>query len=134
MIKNSSINLSVTNNSDGFTLSGQSNYSGRAFSITSGDITIEGGATILDGQLLIGNSSTNSFDQGNLYAGNGIVINSGAGVLQVSMGLSGVAPSTNTLTMPVSIPTYGSTGKIMGTPIGWIDILVSGISRKLPFY
>lgn len=80
---NSAINLSVTNNPDGgFTLSGVL-PAGYSFSITSGNVTMQGGAVIQNGQLLIGNQTGNSFDQGNLIGGNGITLDSGAGSLTI---------------------------------------------------
>lgn len=82
MTQNSSINLSVVNNADGFSLSGNgAGAAGRAISITSGNVTMVAGTTILNGQLLIGNSDSNSYDQGNMIAGSGIAIQSGAGSL-----------------------------------------------------
>lgn len=85
MTKNSAINLSVTNNSDGgFSLSGVS-QSGRALNLTSGSVTLQGGAVISDGQFLIGNSSTNSFDQGNISGGNGIQAVAGPGGLRLNV-------------------------------------------------
>jgi len=50
----------------------------------SGNVIIQGGATINNGELLIGNASDNSFQQGRLSAGNGINITSGAGSLTIS--------------------------------------------------
>lgn len=52
---------------------------------TSGDVTVQGGATIRNGQLLIGASGNNAFEQGNLYGSTGIVIISGSGMLGVAI-------------------------------------------------
>jgi hypothetical protein len=52
---------------------------------TSGTVTVEGGATILNGQLLIGSSGDNGFLQGNLNGTSGVVITSGSGSLGVGL-------------------------------------------------
>ena len=49
-------------------------------------------------------------------------------------GISGVAPGTNTLNIPVSTPIYGGNNILMGNPQGWVNIIVSGLVRKLPYY
>lgn len=76
---------------------------------TSGSVTIVGGATILNGQLLIGNASDNSFTQGNLKAGSGISITSGVGNLTINCTITGGGPS---LSVPIpyfwEIKTKGS--------------------------
>lgn len=48
--------------------------------------------------------------------------------------ISGSAASTNLLTVPVSINTYGGINLLMGNPAGWLNIIVSGITYKSPFY
>lgn len=49
-------------------------------------------------------------------------------------GMSGISPPTTLLTVPVSINVYGSNNILMGNPIGWTDIIISGIVRKIPYY
>lgn len=134
MTKNSNINLSVVNNVDGFTLSGQSFHSGRALSLTSGNVVLQGGAVLKNGSILIGNAAGNSLDQGDIYGGNGIIVTSGAGNLKLDLGGSGNFPSTNTLTVPVTSPAYGTTDAIMCKPAGFLDVMISGVLRKIPFY
>jgi hypothetical protein len=81
---NSSINLSVVNNPDGgFSISGVL-PAGYSFSITSGNVTMQGGATIQNGQLLIGNAAGNSFDQGNLSEGTGVFISNNQGDITIN--------------------------------------------------
>lgn len=76
---NSAINLSVISNPTGFTISGNNG----SLTATSGDTRLEGGGPVANGQLLIGHSGDNSFNQGNLYPGTGILIESGAGSLTI---------------------------------------------------
>lgn len=51
---------------------------------TSGSVTIVGGSTIANGQILIGQASDNSLTLGNLVAGSGISITSGAASLTIN--------------------------------------------------
>lgn len=51
---------------------------------TSGVVNVQGSATILDGQLLIGTSGLNAFIQGNVYGVSGIITQSGSGQLIIS--------------------------------------------------
>lgn len=111
--KNSAINLSVLNNLDGFTLSSQSSASGRALSIISGNVTLQGGGpAISNGQLLIGNASGNSMDVSNLVAGTGLLLTAGPASLRLDIiggsfvtGISGIL--TNVINNSVNIyPDY----------------------------
>jgi hypothetical protein len=89
-------NLTITSVSGLITISGntgdlvnafyplQANPSGYVRS-TSGNVTVQGGATILNGQLLIGSSGDNAFIQGNLTGTSGIVITSGSGTLGIGL-------------------------------------------------
>lgn len=79
MARNSSVNLNINNRSDGFSITGGDIP--RGISVISGDMQFYGGDQIYNGQVLIGNSGDNSFDAGYIYAGSGIVIQSGAGSL-----------------------------------------------------
>lgn len=47
---------------------------------------------------------------------------------------SGSAPSTNTLTVPVTIPTYGAVDKLCGNPNGFLVMNLSGRAVKIPYY
>lgn len=47
---------------------------------------------------------------------------------------SGSAPSTNTLTVPVSIPVYGDIDKLCGNPNGFLMFNLSGRAVKIPYY
>ena len=47
---------------------------------------------------------------------------------------SGLAPSTSTLTVPVTIPTYGRIDKICGNPDGFMEFLLSGRLVKVPYF
>lgn len=47
---------------------------------------------------------------------------------------SGIRPGTTSLTVPVSIPTYGGTTKLCGDPVGFIDVFISGVIRKIAYY
>ncbi len=49
-------------------------------------------------------------------------------------GCSGTAPATNSLAVPITINIYGGTGFLMGNPTGWLDVLVSGVAQKIPYY
>lgn len=66
------------------------------------DSIIQTGATVLNGQLLIGTSGLNAFEQGNLYGVSGIYIISGSGSLGVSI-------DTNTLATASNLTITGST-------------------------
>ena len=48
--------------------------------------------------------------------------------------VSGAAPTTSLLTVPVSIQTFGGLGNLMGLPNGWISVLISGMDYKIPYY
>lgn len=48
--------------------------------------------------------------------------------------ISGSAPSTNSLSVPVSINVYGANNLLLGNPAGFAEIIVSGITYKIPFY
>jgi hypothetical protein len=48
--------------------------------------------------------------------------------------VSGAAPSSNSLTVPVSINVYGNNDMLLGRPAGFISTTVSGISVKIPYY
>lgn len=47
---------------------------------------------------------------------------------------SGIAPNTIPFNFPVTEPIYGGTGAMLGKPVGWIDIFLSGIKYKLPYF
>ncbi len=47
---------------------------------------------------------------------------------------SGTAPSTTLLNLPIAENIYGGTAAFLGSPEGWIDIYISGILRKLPYF
>ncbi len=94
------------------------------------DIT---GKIIASGLTVLGNiiSTTNL----NLISNNtntGIII-SGADV-NLWGNISGSQPSTNTLTVPVSIPVFGATSKLCGEPDGFLPLYLSGRLVKIPYY
>lgn len=77
--KNSAINLNVSKTGDGFLLQG--GISGRSLIVQGGDVSFNGGQ-VLDGQILIGNSGDNSFNQSYISgAGNISVINGSSSVI-----------------------------------------------------
>jgi hypothetical protein len=49
-------------------------------------------------------------------------------------GASGSAPSSGSFIIPVSTDIFGGSNGILGTPVGWLDILVSGLGKKIPYY
>jgi hypothetical protein len=59
-------------------------------SSTSGTVTVQGGGTILNGQLLIGSTGDNAFLQGGITAGSGISIISGSGSLTIHATATGI--------------------------------------------
>lgn len=130
-IYNSSINLNVSNTGDGFMFQG--GQSGWSLTVTSGDVNLYGGGQIYNGQLLIGSSGDNSFNQGNLYPGNAISITSGVNNIKIEIGGSGNPPPTVGLTL-LAANAYGTNEILMGNPAGWLDIFVSGQPKKIPFY
>lgn len=65
----------------------------------------ETGGTVLDGQLLIGASGTNSYEQGNLYGYSGIAIISGSGSLGVGVNAT-IATASNLYTTGQTLYTY----------------------------
>lgn len=67
------------------------------------------------------------------YSTNTGIILSG-GYINLYGNTSGSSPSTTSFTLPSSEPIYGGTGNLMGKPVGWIDIYISGVLRKLPYY
>lgn len=48
--------------------------------------------------------------------------------------VSGVAPSTNNLSIPIAIDVYGSTANLLGKPVAWQVITISGNQYKIPLY
>ena len=64
-------------------------------------------------------------------SGNNVYVNS---MIVGQPFISGVAPSTNSLTIPISINTYGGLDLLMGRPAGWLNWTISGVSYKIPFY
>ena len=56
-----------------------------------------------------------------------------AGVNAIA-GISGAAPSVTSLTIPISIDTFGGTNNMMGRPAGWLFVPISGINYRIPFY
>lgn len=48
--------------------------------------------------------------------------------------ISGSSPSVSSLSLPVSINTFGGLDNLMGRPAGWLQIPISGINYKIPFY
>jgi hypothetical protein len=97
---------------------------------TSGTVTVQGGGTILDGQLLIGASGINGFEQGNLYGLTGITIVSGSGSLGIginSLVLTGIVAGTNITvqnnnngTFTVNSTASGGSGS--STPFAWTRV------------
>ena len=47
---------------------------------------------------------------------------------------SGVPPSTNLLSIPVSIDVFGGTANLLGKADAWVTISISGIVYKIPCY
>jgi len=127
MRTNTAINLSVARNPDGFTISG--GQVGRGLTVTSGDVNLVGGAIISDGQILVGNSTSNSFDQGYINGVNGVNIQSGAGFLTI--GLTGVLFSSQTGQFyPASNPqNYSTSGDLTSTGITLYN-LTTGLSGQ----
>ena len=66
----------------GFTLG--DNQGDASLTVTGGTIELEGGATIADGDLLIGNAADNKFEQGQLAAGTGMSVTPSAGGLSIA--------------------------------------------------
>lgn len=67
----------------------------------------------------------------NVTAIDNILYINGVNILSI---LSGANPSTSLLSVPISINVYGSQTALLGGPIGFIDVPVSGINRKIAFY
>lgn len=83
IIKFSTSGLITTGNGNLLYL--QTGLSGNLVTSTNGTVSIVGGATIVNGQLLIGESAGNSFEQGNLISSTGTYIISGSGSLRVAI-------------------------------------------------
>ena len=66
-----------------------------------------------------------------IASGNSLWVN---GVIAAQQFISGVAPSTTSLNIPVSIGTYGGLNLLMGNPAGWFNFTMSGINYKMPYY
>ncbi len=47
---------------------------------------------------------------------------------------SGTPPSQTTFLIPVQENIYGATTSFLGEPSGWVNILVSGRTARMPFY
>ena len=62
----------------------------------------------------------------------GIILS--GGYISLYGNTSGISPMSSLLSLPVSEQVYGDTSYLLGAPIGWIDIYISGILRKLPYY
>jgi hypothetical protein len=73
-------------------------------SSTSGTVTVQGGGTILNGQLLIGSTGDNAFLQGGITAGSGISIVSGSGSLTIHSSV--ISSQQLTLSGPSAQRTY----------------------------
>lgn len=75
-------------------------------------------------------------DQLNLSGQNVTAVNNALYVNGVNaiMGVSGSAATTNLLTVPVSINVYGGIDVLAGRPAGFLNVTVSGINVKIPFY
>lgn len=83
-LTNKTVNgLDFTENADGFTVTGGSS-SERDLIVTGGDITLTGGATVADGELLIGDNGNNEFTKATLTEGTGISITNGAGTIEIA--------------------------------------------------
>lgn len=54
------------------------------------------------------------------------------GLINILAGASGTVASTGTYSAPSVV--YGQSNILMGNPAGWLDILVSGVARKIPYY
>lgn len=48
--------------------------------------------------------------------------------------VSGAAPLTNILAIPLSINTFGGISNLLGDPNIWADIFISGSQYKIPLY
>lgn len=94
MAKNSAVNLDITNNADGFDVTGGTTP--RKLTLSAGDVAMEGGGTTLDGELLIGHTSNNKFMKASATAGENIVLTAGAGSLTIAA--PGWVPSGETWT------------------------------------
>lgn len=129
-MQNSAIALDVTKTSNNFYISGAASK----ITVSGESSLLNDGSAILDGQFLIGSSGDNSFNAGGITAGNGLIIQSGAGVLRMDVGLSGIAPTSGSLLLPASANVYGGTNAFLGTPSAWLSFALSGVSFKIPLY
>jgi hypothetical protein len=54
--------------------------------------------------------------------------------LYINAGANGIQPASGFYSIPVAQNIFGGTGAYLGNPVGWIDVLISGIARKIPYY
>lgn len=58
----------------------------------------------------------------------------GAYVEILGNSVSGTAPSSSSLNLPITESIYGGTNFFLGNPDGWMNFLLSGRSVKIPYY
>ena len=54
--------------------------------------------------------------------------------LNVVAGNSGNSPSSGSMSLGANLNTFGGSNGVLGVPAGWLDLLISGVPRKIPYY